>query len=126
MRYTDDGALPDVADEEFQALRQTARPYTLVILKTGPRYRTPGPGGDPEVTRIVIAHGLRNARLHVAGLLPIVCPALDGGEVRGVGVFDASSDDVERIMAQDPGVQAGVFTYEVHPIASFPGSILPA
>jgi hypothetical protein len=26
----------------------------------------------------------------------------------------------------DPGVQAGIFTYEIHPIRSFPGDALPA
>jgi hypothetical protein len=27
-------------------------------------------------------------------------------------------------MAKDPGVQAGVFTYDIHPTRSFPGSSL--
>ena len=34
-------------------------------------------------------------------------------------------DEVRRIMDGDPGVQAGVFTYELHPCRSFPGSALP-
>ena len=28
-------------------------------------------------------------------------------------------------MDDDPGVQAGVFTYEVHPVRGFPGDGLP-
>jgi hypothetical protein len=28
-------------------------------------------------------------------------------------------------MDADPGVQAGVFVYEVHPVRSFPGDALP-
>jgi hypothetical protein len=125
MRYTDDTALPEITEERFAELRQTARPYTLVILKAGPGYRPPGPD-DPEATRVVMAHGKRNAQLHVAGLLPIVCPVSDPGEVRGIGIFDASPEDVERILSADPGVRAGLFTYEVLRTMSFPGSTLPA
>jgi hypothetical protein len=33
---------------------------------------------------------------------------------------------VIAIMDGDPGVQAGIFTYEVHPVRSFPGDALPA
>lgn len=29
-------------------------------------------------------------------------------------------------MDEDPGVQAGVFTYQIHPTRSFPGDTLPA
>jgi hypothetical protein len=45
--------------------------------------------------------------------------------VTGVGIFDADPAEVEKIMAGDPGVQAGVFTYDIHPTRSFPGSALP-
>jgi hypothetical protein len=29
-------------------------------------------------------------------------------------------------MDHDPGVEAGIFTYEIHPVRGFPGSALPA
>jgi hypothetical protein len=29
-------------------------------------------------------------------------------------------------MEDDPGVKAGVFEYEIHPVRSFPGDALPA
>jgi hypothetical protein len=48
--------------------------------------------------------------LHLAGLLPVVCPVGDGSGVTGISVFDASPEDVDRIMANDPGVRAGVFS----------------
>jgi hypothetical protein len=126
MSYTDDGGLPDVSEEEFLAVRQAARPYTVMILRAGPNFRMPGPEGDPRVTEIITRHGRRNVALKFAGLMPIICPIGDGSGVTGIGVFDATPEDVERIMASDPGVQAGVFTYEVHPCRSFPGSALPA
>ena len=48
-----------------------------------------------------------------------------GTEITGVGICDAEPGDVDRIMSADPGVQAGVFTFEVHPSRSFPGRALP-
>jgi hypothetical protein len=57
-------------------------------------------------------------------VLSIVCPVPDDSEVCGVGIFDAEPDRVRDLMEQDPGVQAGVFVYELHPCRSFPGDAL--
>lgn len=123
--YTDDSSLPEISDDEFASMRGSARPYTVLILKPGPKFVPPGAERDPQLTDIIMAHGKRNLRLHRSGLMPIVCPIADGGGVTGIGVFDATPQDVERIMAADPGVMAGVFTFEVHPSRSIPGSSLP-
>jgi hypothetical protein len=126
MTYTDDSGLPAVSDAMLEAVRQTARPYTLMILKAGPNFSMPGPDRDTGVSKIIWQHGKRNLALRTAGLMPIICPVADGSGVCGIGIFDASPEDVERIMALDPGVQAGVFTFDIHPTRSFPGSSLPA
>jgi hypothetical protein len=125
MTYTDDSRLPAVTDAMLDALRQTARPYTVVILKAGPNFSMPGPDRDSGVSKIIWQHGKRNLALLKAGLMPIVCPVSDGSGICGVCIFDASPEDAERIMTLDPGVQAGVFTFDVHPTRSFPGSCLP-
>jgi hypothetical protein len=36
-------------------------------------------------------------------------------ELAGIGVFAAAADDVQTIMDDDPGVRAGIFTYDMHP-----------
>jgi hypothetical protein len=125
MVHTDDSDLPEVTDEMLQEALQTVRPYTIVVLKAGPKFSMPGPDRDPAVAQIVWEHGKRNFALRAAGLMTIVCPVADGSGVTGVSIFDASPDDVDRIMSQDPGVKAGVFTYDIHPTRSFPGSALP-
>jgi hypothetical protein len=124
--YTDDSDLPDVTDQMLEEALPTTKPYTVVVLKAGPKFELPGPDRDSDVAKIIWAHGKRNYALYRAGLMPVVCPVGDGSGVTGVSVFDASPDDVERIMSNDPGVRAGVFTYEIHPTRSFPGSSLPA
>jgi hypothetical protein len=126
MRYTDDRELPEVTDEQLEEALPTTKPYTIVVLKAGPRYQAPGPGRDAEVEKIIWAHGKRNFALRLAGLMPIVCPVADGSGVTGVSIFDATPEDVERMMSLDPGVQAGVFTFDIHPTRSFPGSVLPS
>jgi hypothetical protein len=59
------------------------------------------------------------------GLLSIVCPVTDDTDLCGVAIFNTSVEQARQIMDDDPGVRAGVFTYEVHPIRSFPGDSLP-
>jgi len=125
MRYRDDSELPDVTDEELEQSLSGVKPYTVVILKAGAKFSPPGPDRDARVAGTIWAHGKRNAALRAAGLMPIVCPVADGSGVTGVSIFDASPEDVDLIMSNDPGVQAGIFTYDVHPTRSFPGSQLP-
>ena len=123
MKYTNDAALPKISDEEFAALRASARSYCLLILKKGPTLTESE--GDPQATRTILEHGKRNAVLRAAGLMPIICPVRDDGELAGIGIFDAEPEEVERIYADDPAIQAGLLTYEIYPCWSFPGSTLP-
>jgi len=55
----------------------------------------------------------------------VVMPVTDGSDVCGVAVFAATVDETTAIMGDDPGVAAGVFTYEVHACRGFPGDALP-
>jgi hypothetical protein len=49
-----------------------------------------------------------------------VCPVAGDSDIAGIGIFTPDMDKVSRIMDDDPGV----FTYELHPCRSFPGSAL--
>jgi hypothetical protein len=104
-------------DEMMAALAQT-REYTVVLLKAGPAYDT---DGAPAIVR---EHGRRNFALRADGSLNVVCPVLDDSDLRGVGIFARSLDQTREIMDGDPGVLAGVFVYEMHPVRSFPGDAL--
>ena len=125
MNFSGDSDLPEVTDEQLQAALTKTREYTVVILKAGPKFEAPGSDRTTGVTKIIWEHGKRNFALRLSGLMPIVCPIADGSGVTGVGIFDASPEDVETIMAADPGVRAGLFSYDVHPARGFPGSMLP-
>lgn len=51
-------------------------------------------------------------------------PVTDDSGTCGVGVFAATVEDTKAIMDGDPGVQSGVFVYDVHPCMGFPGDAL--
>ena len=112
--------MAEITDEFMMAMLATTRVYSVVLLKAGPN-RT-----MEEADKIVWEHGRRNFSLRADGVLAIVCPVTDGSELSGIGVFTTTEDETRAIMDSDPGVQAGVFVYEVHPCRSFPGDALPA
>ena len=96
------------------------RGYAVVLLHAGEKYGTEG------FEKIVWEHGRNNFSMRADGLLSIVCPVRDDTELCGVGIFNASVEETTKLMEADPGVRAGVFTFEVHPVSSFPGDALPA
>ncbi len=108
-----------ITDEYMRQMLPTARNYSIVILKSGPKRSQAG------VEEIIWEHGRRNFALRADGILSIVCPVQDESDVKGVGIFNASVEETRRIMDDDPGVKAGVFIYELHPGRSFPGDSLP-
>lgn len=106
-------------DEEMRARLGGAAEYTVVILRRTAAYHAQDP------SPVVWEHGRRNFALRAQGKLPIVCPIRDDTDVCGLGIFAVPPDEVTELMAGDPGVQAGIFTFEVHPCRGFPGSALP-
>lgn len=113
------GVLPEVTDQEMQQLLGKSRPYTAMLL------RPTDEGRKPEAESVIWEHGRRNLAMKAAGLMPIICPTTDDGDWAGIAVFNASVAEVDQLMRDDPGVQSGVFTYELHPVFGFPGSTLP-
>jgi hypothetical protein len=114
-----DDVLPTITDEQMRAMLPGARAYSLVLLRPTEKRAEPG------ANEIVWEHGRRNFALREHGLLSVVCPVMSGEGLSGVGIFAATPEETAAIMDGDPGVQAGVFTYEVYAVRGFPGSTLP-
>ena len=110
---------PTVTDEYMLQMRARSRNYSLLILKFGEARN------QEDADKIIWEHGRRNHALRLQGLLSIVCPVGGGSEIAGIGIFNASVEEVKAIMDEDPGVKAGVFVYEVHLCRGFPGDSLP-
>jgi hypothetical protein len=112
--------LPVISDETMRARLARARPYTAAVLRATERLVR------PDVDPVIWEHGRRNMALQQAGLMPIVCPVRDESEWAGIGILTVSPERAAEIFTQDPGVKAGIFTFDVHPVAGFPGSTLPS
>jgi len=108
-----------ITDEFMKEALTKTKNYSAVILKAGPKFG--GPGAD----KIIWEHGRRNFALREEGIMPIVCPVLDQSGICGICILNADINKTKNVMDQDPGVHAGIFEYEVHPIRGFPGSALP-
>jgi len=116
--FLEDTFMTTISDEFMRQMLSTTKNYCVVILKAGPhRY-------EDGVEKIIWEHVRRNFELRANGVISIVCPISDGSNVTGVGIFHASVEEVKKIMDEDPGVQAGVFVYEIHATRSFQGGNL--
>ena len=111
--------LPTVSDETMRARLAQAATYTAVLLRRTPAYVR------PDVDQIIWEHGRRNMALVEAGLLSIVLPVADDTDLAGIGIFAATPEQTRTILDGDPGVQAGIFSFDLHPVRGFPGSSLP-
>ena len=107
-----------ITDDYMREMLGGTKSYTAVILRATPKL------ADPETQAIVWEHARRNFQLRADGVLRIVCPVRDGSDVSGIGIFDASEEETRRIMDDDPGVRARIFTYQIHATRGFPGDSL--
>ena len=108
-----------ISDEYMQQMLTKTKEYCFVLLK-------PSQNAPPEhLKQILWEHARRNFALRADGLLSIVCPVTAETAVSGLGIFNASQAEVRKIMDEDPGVQSGIFVYEIYPCRSFPGDSLP-
>src|SRR5215471_11246110 len=95
-----------ITDDYMNERLAKTKSYTLMVLKPSPEAFT------EESRPIVWEHGRRNMALQAAGIMPIVCP-VGNQEIAGIGIFNLAADDARAVMADDPGVRAGIFTFEV-------------
>lgn len=112
-------SMAEITDEYMKQMMTRTKNYCVVILRATPKRNEPG------ADKIIWEHGRRNFALRDAGILSIVCPVIDGSNVSGIRIFNASVDETKKLMDEDPGVKAGVFEYEAHAARSFPGDCLP-
>src|SRR5437868_14267836 len=92
-------------DELMRQMISKTRQYCIVILKAGPNNQT------DVAEKIIWEHGRRNFELRADGVLPVVCPISDGSAVSGIGIFNATVEEVKKIMDEDPGVKALILTH---------------
>jgi len=110
----------EFSDEMMREELQKAKSYTLVLLRQTDKKKEPG------MEKVIWEHARRNMMLRAEGKLSIVCPIRDESDLSGAGIFHLTPEETRFVMDGDPGVVAGIFTYEIHETRSFPGDALPA
>ena len=85
------------------------RKYVLAILKTGPAQIT----DKEERARLFKGHfGMIN-RLAEEGKLSVAGPFSDGGEYRGLYIFNVETiEEAQKLTETDPSIKAGIFRVE--------------
>ncbi|MDP9116572.1 MAG: SRPBCC family protein [Actinomycetota bacterium] len=114
-----DHELPIITDDVMRTRLAATSTYTTMLLRTTSAFVR------PAVDSIIWEHGRRNMALAQAGALAIVLPVTDDSDLAGIGVFATTPDNVHTIMEDDPGVRAGIFSYDLYPVRGFPGAALP-
>ncbi len=86
--------------------------YVMAFLRSGPnRDRSP-----EEAQKLQAAHMANIGRLAEEGKLLVAGPFLDGGELRGIYIFDVKTvEEAAELTATDPAIQAGSLVMELHP-----------
>lgn len=100
--------------------------YVVGFLYRGPKWT---PEKTPETEKIQAGHMANIRRMGATGKLVLAGPFLDDGDLRGLFVFhidaeggpDAMIAEAEKMVAQDPAVQAGRLVVKFHPWYSADG-----
>jgi uncharacterized protein YciI len=86
--------------------------YVMAFLKSGPN-RTHDSATASNIQR---SHLDNIQKMASEGKLLLAGPFLDGGEYRGIYIFNISSiEEAQRLTASDPAVKAGRLIMELHP-----------
>ena len=88
------------------------RKYVLAFLKAGPNRDQ----DSLTAAKLQQAHMANIQRLADEGKLTLAGPFLDGGELRGIYIFDVESvEEAKKLTETDPAIQAGRLIMELHP-----------
>lgn len=113
----------EITDEYMKARLATVRPYATVRLLKGPNYK-PQPERTPEEASLIWEHGRRNMRLQAEGVMALVGPVANGGDLVGLCIFTVPEAEARAVMDGDGAVKVGLFVYDVITWYGFPGDRL--
>ena len=101
------------AEEGKPAPTITMKTYFLGLIRKGPAWT---PDDTPEVRALQEGHMANIRRLGAEGKLVLAGPLLDGGDLRGLFLFEvATLEEAKALCETDPAVKAGRLVVEVHP-----------
>ena len=88
------------------------RQYVMAFLKEGPNQSL----DSAEAAQLQRAHLDNIFRMADEGKLAVAGPFLDGGDLKGVYIFNVKTvEEAKALTESDPAVKAGRFVMELHP-----------
>jgi uncharacterized protein YciI len=112
----------DVSDELIRETIATGRPYVLFLYNEGPNRNQP----PADAEKLQMEHLRYLFRLRAEGRLVLNGPVDDETKLKGIGILDTrDTEEVKRLVEQDPAVKAGRLTFEIHLMFGIPGDSLP-
>lgn len=83
--------------------------FVMAFLKTG----TVKPKDNAEQEELMAGHLANIGRLAEAGKIVLAGPFTNGGEMRGIFIFDVGTiEEAEKLTESDPAVKKGIFKVE--------------
>jgi uncharacterized protein YciI len=110
---------PTIAQDQSHGKPIEMTTYYVGFLYRGPKWT---PEDTPEVERLQEEHMANIRRMADSGKLLLAGPFSDGGNLRGMFVFQVDSMEEAKALADaHPAVKAGRLTVEMHPWYSAKG-----
>lgn len=107
-----DGTMPydSVKAREYGADDYGMKKYVMAFLKSGPNRSS-----DQEAAMKLQKEHLQNmGRLAEEGKLVLAGPFFDGGELRGIYIFNAQSiEEAEKLTMTDPMIESGALVMDL-------------
>lgn len=95
--------------------------YTIVLLKKGPKHNI---ADDEFIQQNHQAHTTYQASLKANGVLIFSGTTPAHNHIAGINIYNiADAGEVKSLAANDPGVTAGLFDYEIIPCFSLPVNV---
>ena len=99
---------PKSIDSDEYGMRQ----YVMAFLKAGPNRNQ----DSTTATQLQKAHMDNIGKMAKEGTLVLAGPFLDGGDVRGIYIFNVTTiEEAQALTESDPSIQAGRLVMELHP-----------
>ena len=109
---TEVGGFDSIKAAEYGADEYGMKSYVMAFLKAGPNRDL----DSAEVMNLQMAHMENIDRMAENGDLVLAGPFLDGGELRGIYIFNVETvEEAEALTNTDPAIQAGSLVMELKP-----------